>query len=168
MEQIGEGMLVSSVMVVIILLYIISVPSIYLTMRASSKQLRKYKVLRSIDDISEHKDVPPELVNEWNVVKSQMAYTTIITEEIERLGALRPAFSQAELAIILSIVLAFWPGYATSVMILMIVIIVLSVIVLIYARMNTKMYAQEYLALLSEVNTKAESGDNGAADGMYG
>lgn len=168
MDPIGEGVIVSSVMVVIMMLFIISVPSIYLTVRASSKQLKKYKVLRAIDDISEHKDVPPELVTEWNVVKSQMAYTTIITEEIERLGSLKPAFFQAELAIFLSIILAIWPHYETNVLILMIAVIIVSIVVLIYGKANTKMYSQEYLTLLSDMNKKAETGDNGAADGMYG
>ena len=166
MTQIGTDMVVSSVMVVIMMLVILSVPSILLTVRNSSKLLKKYRLLRSID-IDEKDDVPPQILNEWNAVNSQMAYTTLITDEIEKLTGLRPAIFQCELAIILSIVLMIIPGFEIEVLILMIVLIAISVLTVIYGALNTKMYTMEYMRILSEINANNEK-ENKTADGMYG
>ena len=166
MTQIGTDMVVSSVMVVIMMLIILSVPSILLTVRNSAKLLRKYRLLRSID-IDEKDDVPPQILNEWNAVNSQMAYTTLITDEIEKLTGLRPAIFQCELAIILSIVLMIIPGFEIEVLILMIVLIAISVLTVIYGALNTKMYTMEYMRILSEINANNEK-ENKTADGMYG
>ena len=159
-------MVVSSVMVVIMMLIILSVPSILLTVRNSAKLLRKYRLLRSID-IDEKDDVPPQLLNEWNAVNSQMAYTTLITDEIEKLSGLRPAIFQCELAILLTIVLMIIPGFEIEVLILMIVLIAVSVLTVIYGALNTKMYTLEYMRILSEINANNEK-ENKTADGMYG
>ena len=166
MTQIGTDMVVSSVMVVIMMLIILSVPSILLTVRNSAKLLKKYRLLRSID-IDEKDDVPPQILNEWNAVNSQMAYTTLITDEIEKLTGLRPAIFQCELAIILSIVLMIIPGFEIEVLILMIVLIAISVLTVIYGALNTKMYTMEYMRILSEINANNEK-ENKTADGMYG
>ena len=166
MTQIGTDMVVSSVMVVIMMLIILSVPSILLTVRNSAKLLRKYRLLRSID-IDEKDDVPPQLLNEWNAVNSQMAYTTLITDEIEKLSGLRPAIFQCELAILLTIILMIIPGFEIEVLILMIVLIAVSVLTVVYGALNTKMYTLEYMRILSEINANNEK-ENKTADGMYG
>lgn len=166
MEQIGTEMVVSSVLVVVMMLVILSVPSILLTVRNSAKLLRKYRLLRSID-ISDRDDLPQQVVNEWNAANSQMAYTTLITDEIEKLSGLRPAIFQCEIAIILMIILLIVPGCQFEVLILMIALIAVSALAVVYGALNTRMYTIEYVKILSEINEKNES-ENQTADGMYG
>ena len=166
MEQIGADMVVSSVMVVIMMLVILSVPSILLTVRNSAKLLKKYRLLRSID-INERDDVPQQVLNEWNAANSQMAYTTLITDEIEKLSGLRPAIFQCEIAIILMIILIIVPGCELNVLILMISLIAVSAFAVIYGALNTKMYTYEYMNILSEMNSEKEA-ESKTADGMYG
>ena len=166
MNQIGTDMVVSSVMVVIMMLVILSVPSILLTVRNSAKLLRKYRLLRSID-IDEKDNVPAHVMNEWNAVNSQMAYTTLITDEIEKLSGLKPAIFQCEIAILLMIILMIVPGCQTEVLILMIALISVSVLAVIYGAMNTRMYTLEYMKILNEMNSENDE-KNKTADGMYG
>ena len=167
MAEIGMETVLSSILVVVMLLIILSVPSILLTVRNSAKLLKKYRLLRSID-ISDRDDVPQQVLNEWNAANSQMAYTTLITDEIEKLSGLRPAIFQCEIAIVLMIILLLVPpGCTLEVMILMIVLIVVSALTVIYGALNTRMYTIEYVRILSEINAKNES-ENKTADGMYG
>ena len=166
MAQIGTDMVVSSVMVVIMMLVILSVPSILLTVRNSARLLKKYRLLRSID-INEKDNVPQQVLNEWNAVNSQMAYTTLITDEIEKLSGLRPAIFQCEIAVLLMIILLIYPGCEFGVMILMIAMIVISVLAVIYGGLNTRMYTEEYMMILREMNEESE-GESKTADGMYG
>ena len=165
MAEIGMETVLSSILVVVMMLVILSVPSILLTVRNSAKLLKKYKLLRSIN-ISDKDDVPQQVLNEWNAANSQMAYTTLITDEIEKLTGLRPAIFQCEIAIILMIILLF-TGCTTDVIILLIVLITVSVLTVIYGALNTRMYTIEYVNILSEINAKNES-ENKTADGMYG
>ena len=164
MAEIGMETVLSSILVVVMMLVILSVPSILLTVRNSAKLLKKYRLLRSID-ISDKDDVPQQVLNEWNAANSQMAYTTLITDEIEKLTGLRPAIFQCEIAIILMIILLFTG--CTDVIILLIVLIAVSVLTVIYGALNTRMYTIEYVKILSEINAKNES-ENKTADGMYG
>ena len=167
MAEIGMETVLSSILVVVMMLVILSVPSILLTVRNSAKLLKKYKLLRSID-ISDRDDVPQQVLNEWNAANSQMAYTTLITDEIEKLSGLRPAIFQCEIAIILMIILLLVPpGCTLEVLILMIVLIAVSAFAVIYGALNTRMYTLEYVKILSEINAKNES-ENRTADGMYG
>ena len=167
MAEIGMETVLSSILVVVMLLVILSVPSILLTVRNSAKLLKKYRLLRSID-ISDRDDVPQQVLNEWNAANSQMAYTTLITDEIEKLSGLRPAIFQCEIAIVLMIILLLVPpGCTLEVMILMIVLIAVSALTVIYGALNTRMYTLEYVKILSEINIKNES-ENRTADGMYG
>lgn len=168
MDPISDTQVVSAILIVAILLVISSVPSILITVRHSSKLLRKYKLLRSIDDINEEKNVPEKVINEWNAVKSQMAYTTLITDEIEKLGGLRPAFFQAELAAFIIIILFFIPGFQEPINYFMVAVAVISIFAVVYAAVNTRNYTQEYYSILKEMNDKGSESDNGAADGMYG
>ena len=167
MAEIGMETVLSSILVVVMMLVILSVPSILLTVRNSAKLLKKYKLLRSIN-ISDKDDVPQQVLNEWNAANSQMAYTTLITDEIEKLSGLRPAIFQCEIAIILMIILLLVPpGCTLEVLILMIVLIAVSAFAVIYGALNTRMYTIEYVKILSEINAKNES-ENRTADGMYG
>ena len=166
MAVIGEDMVVTAVMVVIMMLVILSVPSILLTVRNSARMLRKYRLLRSVD-LNDKDDVPQELRNEWNAVNSQMAYTTLITDEIEKLNGLRPAIFQCEIAIVLMIILMIYPGCELGVLVLMIALIAVSLLAVVYGALNTKMYTLEYVRILSEMNAESER-EHKTADGMYG
>ncbi len=166
MAEIGMETVLSSILVVVMMLVILSVPSILLTVRNSAKLLKKYRLLRSID-ISDRDDVPQQVLNEWNAANSQMAYTTLITDEIEKLSGLRPAIFQCEIAIILMIILIIVPGCELNVLILMISLIAVSAFAVIYGALNTKMYTYEYMNILSEMNSEKEA-ESKTADGMYG
>lgn len=158
--------LAEAVTVVTMMLLILSVPAILLTVRNSARLLKRYKMLRNIKDVGDEKDVPPQVLNEWNAVNSPMGYTTLITDEIERLNGLKPAFFQAELAAVLMVVLMI-TGCEQNVLILMIVLTVIAVLSVVYGILNTSMYTQEYLRMLKEISDGVER-ENGSADGMYG
>ena len=154
-----------AVLVVVILMIILSVPTIYLTVRSSAKLIKKYIALRSIKKVDDENKVPENVLNEWNAVKSTMGYATLINEQLERLNSLRPMFFQAELAIILSIILGIFAKFDEDVWILFIVVDAIAVLGLIYGGFYTYVYRREYLKMLKELS---ENADNGAADGMYG
>lgn len=166
MSLISQDVVIQAVMIVAMMMVILSIPSILLTVRNSASLLKRYRLLRSIKDVGDEKEVPPNILNEWNAVNSPMAYTTLITEEIERLNGLRPALFQAELAALLIIILAIYPGFDSSVLIFMMIILVAAIASVVYGMITTKKYRQEYLVILKEISDRDES--NRAADGMYG
>jgi ABC-type transport system involved in cytochrome bd biosynthesis fused ATPase/permease subunit len=165
-NNISADDIVLAVTIITIMLVILAVPSILVTVRNSAKLLKRYRALRSINDLKKAgKEVPPQILDEWNAVHSPMAYTTLITEEIERLNGLKPAFFQAELAALLIVILAIYPGYETNVLIMMMLLLLLIVLSIVYGIYNTKMYTQEYLKILKDVS---DSDEPSSADGMYG
>ncbi|MDY5872111.1 MAG: hypothetical protein SPJ57_02640, partial [Candidatus Methanomethylophilaceae archaeon] len=95
--------------------------------------------------------------------KSDVGYISLITEEIERMGALRPALFNSEIAAILIVVLMIYPGYETDVMVLMCVLLALCVVAMIYGYVNMKRFGEEYL------NTVRKMADEGhdSNDSMY-
>jgi len=160
---IGSDDIFLAMTIVTMLMIILSVPSILITVRNSSKQLKRYRTLRSITDLGKE-PVPQHIVNEWNAVKSPIGYTTLITEEIERLNSLRPAIFQTEIAFVLIVFMAFIPGYSNDIFWVMIVLLVIVFATVIYGSMNIKMYTLEYLAILQELNNNGEE----SLDSMYG
>ncbi len=166
MDTIGPEMVYSGVIAVIILMIVFSVPTIFLTVRGSSKMIKRYMILRSIADKENEDKVPKEVLNEWNAVKSPMVYITMISEQIEKLNNLRPLFFQAILAVIMSVILGFFAKYETSVLIMFIVIDVAAILGIIYGSVYMTIYKQEYLKILKELSNNDPS--NGSADGMYG
>lgn len=153
----------SAMFTVMILLLIISVPTILITVRGSSKTIKRYIMLRSVDKIDD--SIPPQLVNEWSAVKTPIVYISIITEELEKLSGLKNLTTQCMLAILISVVLWFYPGYDASLQIPIIVADIISILAIIYGRFYRAIYKQEYLKILKETSEKEEFG---AADGMYG
>ena len=152
-----------ALMLITLLLIILSIPSIVLSFMSASKALKKYIALRTLK-VSEDSDVPAHILNEWKAVKSNMSYATLITEEIERLNALRPSLFQAEIGIFLIIAMAFYPGYESDVFVLMMVLLVIAVVAVIYGYSNMKRYKNEYLSVLKEI-----TGDSAnSKDNMYG
>ena len=165
MTAITMDTIVSSVVIVMMLLMIISVPSIILTVRGSSKLLKKYTLLRSIDKVEKNDKMPDHIVSEWEAIKSPLGYITLISNEIEKLDALKPALFQAELAVFLSIVLAIFAGFEQNVLILVIVLDVLCVFAVLYGGMYSYAYKKEYMKMLEALNNEEK---DGKVDGMYG
>ena len=149
---IGFNEIYGAILIVAILLVVLSIPSILLTVRGSSKLLSRYRLLRSVEQ-SNTDNIPKIILNEWTAVKSPLTYVTMLSEEIERLNTLRPAVLQAEIASVLIILLAVVPQFERDVLIAMIAILVVVFASLIYARMNAHSYAVEYVTTMSELET---------------
>ena len=161
--MIDTDMIYSALVLITLLMVILSVPSIFLSSWTASKQLKRYVALRQFRGVDDS-DIPAALLNEWNSVKSDVGYATLITEELEKMAALRSPMFQAELAIILIIVMAFVPGYETAVLVLMMTLLALCVVAVIYGTRAMKLYGAEYVKLIREMAEKGEKGN----DSMYG
>ena len=152
-----------AVVVVAILLVVLSVPSLLLSVRASSSLLKRYRVLRFVTP--ENKShVPRALLEEWSNVTSPLTYVSLLANEIEHLSSLRPAIFQAEIAVVLVIALSVFPGFVTEVLLLMIAVCVVSVIVMLYFRSNVRQYRLEYAMASDEL----DSSGNESKDMIYG
>jgi len=162
-ETISPDMLFSALMIVALFLIILSVPTIILAVRASSKLLNRYKTLRSVDDLEEG-DVSKQALEEWNVVRNPLGYTALLSDEIERLGALRQAMLHSEIAIVVLIFLAIYPGYEMGVLIAVIAIVSAVLFVVLYGRMNLRGYIHEYVDALTEINVNGDE----AVSRIYG
>lgn len=161
--MIGTDDVFLATFIVTMLLMILSIPSILLTVHNSSKLLKRYKILRSIKDLGDD-PIPQHIVNEWNAVNSSLGYTTLITEEIERLSALKPTIFQAEISVALMLFLTLMQQFEGNIFWIMMILLAMSVISVIYGILNSNMYTKEYIAILKEINSKGvESLDN-----MYG
>ncbi|MDY5872838.1 MAG: hypothetical protein SPJ57_06420, partial [Candidatus Methanomethylophilaceae archaeon] len=110
--MIGHEMIFSALVIVTLMMVLLSVPSIFITLSRSARQYKKYTALRLLTKME---DIPKNSLGEWNAVKSDVGYISLITEEIERMGALRPALFNSEIAAILIVVLMIYPGYETDV-----------------------------------------------------
>lgn len=163
MGQIGAEYIFQALMIISLLLVIMSIPTIFITIRNSSNVLRRYMALRSLRDVDDG-DIPSHILEEWNAVKNNVNYATLMTEELEKLNGLRPALFQTEVAVVLMVIMAFVPGYEPAVLVLMAVLIVLSVIALAYSYVCIKKYGTEYMSLLREMS----NGPSGGRDAMYG
>ncbi|TQS77755.1 hypothetical protein [Candidatus Methanarcanum hacksteinii] len=153
----------SAMFTVMIILMIVSVPTIFITVRSSAKTIKRYMLLRSVDKADGQ--IPTQLINEWSAVKTPIVYISIITEELEKLNGLKNITSQCTLAILISIVLWFCPGYEKSLQIPIIIADIISILTIIYGRFYRSVYKQEYLRILKETSEEHEFG---AADSMYG
>ena len=160
---ITSDLLFSALVIVALFLIILSTPTIILAVRASSKLLSRYRILRSVDDLDE-KDVTKHMWEEWNSVRSPLSYTAILSDEIERLSALRQATLHSEIAIVILIALAFYPGYETNVLIGIIAIVSVVFFVVVYGIRNLRRYIREYVNALEEMD---ENGDEAVAR-IYG
>ena len=154
-EAISSDLLFSALIIVALFLIILSTPTIILAVRASSKLLTRYRILRSVDDLDET-SVSKQMLEEWNTVKSPLSYTALLSDEIERLGALRQAMLHSEIAIVLLIILAFYPGYATDVLIGIIAVVTIVTMVILYGIMNLRGYIREYVSALAEMDVNGD------------
>lgn len=160
--MIGSETIFSALVIVVLFMVLLSLPSIYVTLRHSSKQFRKYKQLRQMMErgIS---DAPPKMVHEWNAVKTDVGYITVLTEELEKVGALRAALFNSEISAILIVVLMFIPGFEKDVFILMSILLALCVFALIFGYRVTKLYGEEYVNVARSMSGKGEE----SKDSMY-
>ena len=67
----------SAMFTVMIILIIVSVPTIFITVRSSAKTIKRYMLLRSVDKADGQ--IPTQLINEWSAVKTPIVYISIIT-----------------------------------------------------------------------------------------
>jgi uncharacterized membrane protein len=152
---ITSDLLFSALIIVALFLIILSVPTIMLAVRSSSKLLKRYRTLRAVDELDE-KSVSKQMLEEWNTVKSPLSYTALLSDEIERLGTLRQAMLHSEIAIALLIILAFYPGYETDVLFGMIGVVALVLLVVVYGIRNLRRYIREYVVALEEMDVNGD------------
>lgn len=147
-----------AVLVVAILLIVLSIPSMILTVRESSRILRRYRLLRQIGpgDVG---GLPKTIRDEWSSVSSPLTYATMLSEEIERLGSLRPAVLQAEIGLVLIVFLAIVPRFEFDVLLCMLAVIAAVIASLIYRRRNSDRYSCEYVMVISELESNGGGHD---------
>ena len=160
---ITADVLFGALMIVALFLIILSTPTIVLAVRASAKLLKRYSILRAVDDLDE-KMVSKQMLEEWNSVKSPLSYTAILSEEIERLGALRQATLHSEIAVAILAFMIFYPGYENSVLIGVIGIASVVVLIIIYGMRNLRRYVREYVEALAEMDVNGDE----AVSRIYG
>jgi hypothetical protein len=160
---ITADLLFSALIIVALFLIILSTPTIILAVRASSKLLARYRILRSVDDLDEE-SVSKQMLEEWNTVNSPLNYTALLSDEIERLGTLRQATLHSEIAIVMLIVMAFYPGYEGEVLFAIAVIVAIVFLVVIYGIRNLRGYIREYVDALAEINVNGDE----AVSRIYG
>lgn len=161
--MIDADMIYSALIVIALLMVILSVPSIFLLSWNGRKQLRRYLFLRALKEMNDS-DIPPNIINEWSSVRSDIGYATLITEELEKMGSIRSPMSQAEIASILIIIMAFVPGYDTNVLILMMCLLALCIVSVIYGGRSLRIIGREYVKLAQEMEEKGQKSN----DNMYG
>lgn len=148
-------------LVVTILLTVLSVPSILLTVRSSSKQLKRYRLLRSADpeqiaDI----EIPKAIMAEWISVLSPVNFVSMIADELERLSSVKPAILQAEIALVLMAALAIIPGYEIIVLVFMIFIMLVIIASILLWYRNLRNYSNEYISAMSVMETKGNDSED--------
>lgn len=160
--MIGFETIFSALVVVTLLLVLLSVPSAIITLVHSSRQFKKYTAMRSRrgDDPA---TIPKKSLNEWNAVKSDVGYITVLTQELEKLSALRPALFNSEVSAILIVILMIVPGFERDVLILMIALLVLCLLVLFFGYKVMKKYGEAYVSTARNMSEKSGN----SSDNMY-
>jgi hypothetical protein len=153
----------SALLVVALFLIILSAPTIILAVRSSSKLLKRYRALRSVEMLDE-KMVSRQIFEEWNTVNSPLSYTALLSDEIERLGTLRQATLHSQIAIAILVFMAFFPGYEQDVLIGVAGIVSVVLIVVIHGVKNLRHYIREYVSALTEIDTNGDE----AVSRIYG
>lgn len=162
---IGFEDLCLAMIIVVLLLVVLSVPTLVLTVRNSSKLLRRYMLLRSLDNVG---DAPVQIQREWDNIKSTIGYTTAVVEEIESLGSLRPTMFQVQVAAVLIAFLLmadlFGSYIATDVAVFLAFLLAICLLAMRYGSRNINKYLEEYSAVLKQL----ESNGGESFDNMYG
>jgi len=149
--------------IVTLFLVVVSVPTLALTVRSSSKQLKRYQLLRSLDDVG---DAPVHIQREWDNIRSTIGYTTAVVEEIERLGATRPVIFQIQIASVLTALLLITDliyGFMTDgVAVFMLIMLAACLLSVRYGNININRHVEEYSRVLKQLE------ENGSGSNMYG
>ena len=148
----------SAVLVVAILLIVLSIPSITLTVRESSRLLKRYRLLRCVgpEDVGVlHKTIK----DEWTSVNSPLTYATMLSEEMERLNSMRAATLQAEIGLVLIVFLAIVPKFENDVLIFIVLVIAAVILSILYCRLNVREYSREYERAISELESNGDDHD---------
>ena len=161
--MIDSGMIYSALILIVLLMVILSVPSIFILSWNAFKQLKRYMLLRAIRGVDDS-TLPPNMIDELNAVRTDIGYATVITEELEKVSGIRSQMFQCYLAGVLIVIMAFVPGYETDVLILMMVLLALCIVAVIYGSRAMKALGKEYISLVREMQEKGEK----ANDNMYG
>ena len=143
---IDDTMIFSALIIITLLMVILSIPSIFLLSWNSVKQLNRYMFLRAFREMDDS-NIPSNLLSEWASVKTDIGYATLITEELEKMSAIRSPMFQAEIAALLIIIMAFVPGYETNVLILMMCLLALCIVAVIYGGRSLRAISREYARL---------------------
>jgi len=160
---ISYDLLFSAFLVVALFLIILSAPTIILSVRASSKLLNRYRILRSVEELDENA-ATKHMIEEWNSVRSPLSYTAILSDEIERLGSLRQATLHSQIAIAILVFMALYPGYETDVLIAVAAIVAAVIFVVVYGIRNLRRYIREYVNALAEIDVNGDE----AVSRIYG
>jgi len=161
--EISLDLLFTALFIVALFLIILSTPTIILSVRASSKLLNRYRILRSVEEMDES-GATKHMIEEWNSVKSPLSYTAILSDEIERLSSLRQAMLHSQIAIAILVFMAFYPGYETDVLIAVIAIVAVVLFVIVYGMRNLRRYINEYVNALAEMDVNGDE----AVSRIYG
>jgi len=153
--EITSDLLFNALVMVALFLIILSTPTILLAVKASAKLFKRYKLLRSVDDLDENA-VSKHMYEEWNTVNSPLSYTSLLSEEIERLGSLRQATLHSEIAVAILIFMIFYPGYESDVLYGIIAVIAAVALVIIYGIRNLRRYIREYIDALAEMDVNGD------------
>ena len=161
--MIGFEELSLALTIVTLFLVVVSVPTLALTVRSSSKQLKRYQLLRSLDDVG---DAPVHIQREWDNIRSTIGYTTAVVEEIERLGATRPVIFQIQIASVLTALLLITGliyGFMTDgVAVFMLIMLAACLLSVRYGNININRHVEEYSMVLKQLE------ENGSGSNMYG
>ncbi|MBO7205340.1 MAG: hypothetical protein J6V08_02860 [Candidatus Methanomethylophilaceae archaeon] len=160
--MIGFETIFSALVVVTLLLVLLSVPSALITLIHSSGQYKKYTLMRARrgDDPT---SIPKKHLVEWNAVRTDVGYITVLTQELEKLSALRPALFNSEVSAILIVVLMIVPGFEKGVFILMAILLALCLFVLVYGYRIMKRFGEAYVVTARNMSDKGEDSN----DSMY-
>ncbi|NLN71219.1 MAG: hypothetical protein GX137_00260 [Thermoplasmatales archaeon] len=161
--MIGFEELSLALTIVTLFLVVVSVPTLALTVRSSSKQLKRYQLLRSLADVG---DAPVHIQREWDNIRSTIGYTTAVVEDIERLGATRPVIFQIQIASVLTALLLITGliyGFMTDgVAVFMLIMLAACLLSVRYGNININRHVEEYSRVLKQLE------ENGSGSNMYG
>lgn len=128
---------------------VFAVPSLFLAAYRSSKTLKRYQVIGSIEKMGL---LSTELAEEWSTVKSSMAYSAVITEEIERLNTLKPMLFQTMVSAVLLLLVAVLSEIEDVARYVVLGLFLLCLVSIIFGMVNYRKYTEEYEEILAELD----------------
>jgi len=157
MSPIGQEELFLALFFVAMLMAALSVPRLLVTVRASSKEIGRYRELRGIKDLN---GLPASAAarQEWERARSPIGYGTLLLGEIERLNDLRPVAIQAQTSALLMALIAVVPGFEAAVLAFAVALIVAVLAASVYASRLSERFVREYMEMLKELEPENDNG----------